>query len=98
MATDWCTPYAAGGDVIRRAARVSLERRGARSVPAADISRAARIAPSMLADQQCVPCHSGVPPLGREQIAPLPVQLEPGWEPEAPGQAAAGEAGVDDDN
>ena len=34
----------------------------------------------MLADQQCVPCRGGVPPLGREQIAPLLVQLEPGWE------------------
>ena len=35
---------------------------------------------SSLADQQCVPCKGGVPPLTPEQIAPLHAQLEPGWE------------------
>jgi 4a-hydroxytetrahydrobiopterin dehydratase len=31
-----------------------------------------------LADQQCVPCKGGVPPLTEAQIAPLLAQLE-GW-------------------
>jgi 4a-hydroxytetrahydrobiopterin dehydratase len=34
-----------------------------------------------LADQKCVPCRGGTPPLTREQIAPLLVQLE-GWQVE----------------
>ncbi len=34
-----------------------------------------------LADMKCVPCMGGVPPLTREQIAPLLDQLE-GWEVE----------------
>ena len=33
-----------------------------------------------LADQQCVPCRGGVPPVGAERIAELLRQLEPGWE------------------
>ena len=33
-----------------------------------------------LADQQCVPCRGGVPPLGTERIAELLRQFEPGWE------------------
>jgi 4a-hydroxytetrahydrobiopterin dehydratase len=33
-----------------------------------------------LADQQCVPCRGGVPPLVAERIAELLRQLEPGWE------------------
>ena len=33
-----------------------------------------------LADQQCVPCRGGVPPLGAERIAELLRELEPGWE------------------
>jgi 4a-hydroxytetrahydrobiopterin dehydratase len=37
------------------------------------------MAPS-LADQACVPCRGGVPPLTAEQIAPLHAQLDPGWE------------------
>ena len=32
-----------------------------------------------LADQQCVPCRGGVPPLPRERINALLAQLEPGW-------------------
>ena len=32
-----------------------------------------------LADQQCVPCRGGVPPLPRERIDALLEQLEPGW-------------------
>jgi hypothetical protein len=32
-----------------------------------------------LADQQCVPCRGGVPPLPRERIDALLRQLESGW-------------------
>jgi 4a-hydroxytetrahydrobiopterin dehydratase len=32
-----------------------------------------------LADQTCIPCKGGVPPLNREQIAPLQAEV-PGWE------------------
>src|SRR4029453_18211812 len=32
-----------------------------------------------LADQQCVPCRGGVPPLPRERIDSLLRQLESGW-------------------
>ena len=32
-----------------------------------------------LADQECIPCKGGVPPLGAEEIAPLLAQLE-GWQ------------------
>jgi 4a-hydroxytetrahydrobiopterin dehydratase len=32
-----------------------------------------------LADQQCVPCRGGVPPLASQRIAELLPQLEPGW-------------------
>ena len=32
-----------------------------------------------LADQKCVPCRGGTPPLTREQIAPLLTQLD-GWQ------------------
>ena len=32
-----------------------------------------------LADQQCIPCRGGVPPLPRERIDALLAQLEPGW-------------------
>lgn len=32
-----------------------------------------------LADQQCVPCKGGTPPLTREEIAPLRTQV-PDWE------------------
>jgi hypothetical protein len=31
-----------------------------------------------VADQQCVPCRGGMPPLGAERIAELLRQLEPG--------------------
>jgi 4a-hydroxytetrahydrobiopterin dehydratase len=31
-----------------------------------------------LADRECVPCRGGIPPLTREQIAPLLAQLD-GW-------------------
>lgn len=34
---------------------------------------------SDLAQQTCVPCRGGVPPLGGAAIAPLLAQLEPGW-------------------
>ena len=34
-----------------------------------------------LADQKCVPCRGGTPPLTREQIEPLAAQLE-GWQVE----------------
>ena len=34
---------------------------------------------SDLAQRTCVPCRGGVPPLTREQIAPLLAQIEPGW-------------------
>jgi len=33
-----------------------------------------------LADQQCVPCRGGVPPLASQRIVELLGQLEPGWE------------------
>lgn len=32
-----------------------------------------------LADQQCIPCRGGTPPLTREEIAPLHTQV-PDWE------------------
>jgi 4a-hydroxytetrahydrobiopterin dehydratase len=32
-----------------------------------------------LADQQCIPCRGGVPPLPRERSAELLAQLERGW-------------------
>jgi 4a-hydroxytetrahydrobiopterin dehydratase len=32
-----------------------------------------------LADQQCIPCRGGVPPLARDRIDALLGQLEPGW-------------------
>ena len=32
-----------------------------------------------LADQQCIPCRGGVPPLSRERIDALLAQLEAGW-------------------
>ena len=32
-----------------------------------------------LADQQCIPCRGGVPPLPRERIDELLAQLDPGW-------------------
>ncbi len=35
--------------------------------------------PGALADQECVPCKGGVPPLSEEEFAPLLAQLE-GWE------------------
>jgi 4a-hydroxytetrahydrobiopterin dehydratase len=35
---------------------------------------------SRLADQQCVPCRGGVPPLGAERIEELLREIEPGWE------------------
>jgi 4a-hydroxytetrahydrobiopterin dehydratase len=34
-----------------------------------------------LADQKCIPCRGGTPPLTHEQIAPLSAQLE-GWQVE----------------
>src|SRR5260370_35504971 len=34
-----------------------------------------------LADQKCIPCRGGTPPLTQEQIAPLSAQLE-GWQVE----------------
>jgi len=37
--------------------------------------------PSNLADQKCVPCRGGTPPLIREQFAPLLAQLD-GWQVE----------------
>jgi 4a-hydroxytetrahydrobiopterin dehydratase len=38
-----------------------------------------------LADQQCIPCRGGVPPLPRERIDALLAQLEPGWSLNAAG-------------
>jgi 4a-hydroxytetrahydrobiopterin dehydratase len=35
--------------------------------------------PMALADQQCIPCRGGVPPLPRERIDALLEELEPGW-------------------
>ena len=32
-----------------------------------------------LADQQCIPCRGGVPPLPRDRIDALLAELEPGW-------------------
>ena len=32
-----------------------------------------------LADQQCIPCRGGVPPLPSERIGALLKELEPGW-------------------
>jgi 4a-hydroxytetrahydrobiopterin dehydratase len=34
---------------------------------------------SELAQRSCVPCRGGVPPLTRDEIAPLLAQLDPGW-------------------
>ena len=36
-----------------------------------------------LADQKCVPCKGGTPPLTDAEIAPLRAELGPGWEVEA---------------
>ncbi|MBV9438425.1 MAG: 4a-hydroxytetrahydrobiopterin dehydratase [Candidatus Eremiobacteraeota bacterium] len=33
-----------------------------------------------LAERTCIPCRGGVPPLTREQLAPLVAQIDPGWE------------------
>ncbi|HTJ26001.1 MAG TPA: 4a-hydroxytetrahydrobiopterin dehydratase [Candidatus Limnocylindria bacterium] len=33
-----------------------------------------------LAERQCVPCRGGVPPLTREQLAPLLVEIDPAWD------------------
>jgi 4a-hydroxytetrahydrobiopterin dehydratase len=33
-----------------------------------------------LAERTCVPCRGDVPPLTREQLAPLVAQLDPSWE------------------
>jgi 4a-hydroxytetrahydrobiopterin dehydratase len=35
---------------------------------------------SGLAEKTCVPCRGGVPPLTREQAAPLLRELDPGWD------------------
>ena len=32
-----------------------------------------------LAERQCIPCRGGVPPLTREQLAPLVAQIDPAW-------------------
>lgn len=32
-----------------------------------------------LADQACIPCRGGVPPLARERVEKLLAELEPGW-------------------
>lgn len=32
-----------------------------------------------LADQKCIPCRGGVPPLPRDRVDALLEQLEPGW-------------------
>ncbi len=37
---------------------------------------------SQLADQKCVPCRGGTPPLTADEIAPLRIQLEDGWQVE----------------
>jgi 4a-hydroxytetrahydrobiopterin dehydratase len=34
---------------------------------------------SELALRACIPCRGGVPPLDKQQIAPLLAQLDPGW-------------------
>jgi 4a-hydroxytetrahydrobiopterin dehydratase len=33
-----------------------------------------------LAERQCIPCRGGVPPLTREQLAPLVAQIDEAWE------------------
>jgi 4a-hydroxytetrahydrobiopterin dehydratase len=43
---------------------------------------------SDLAQMTCVPCRGGVPPLTREQVAPLQRQLDPVWTVEQRGDAA----------
>ncbi|MBV8151249.1 MAG: 4a-hydroxytetrahydrobiopterin dehydratase [Candidatus Eremiobacteraeota bacterium] len=32
-----------------------------------------------LAEKTCIPCRGGVPPLTREELAPLVAQIDPGW-------------------
>ena len=34
---------------------------------------------SKLAEKHCVPCHGGVPPLTRDELAPLLAQVDPEW-------------------
>jgi 4a-hydroxytetrahydrobiopterin dehydratase len=34
---------------------------------------------SKLAEKHCVPCRGGVPPLGREELAPLLAQIDSEW-------------------
>jgi 4a-hydroxytetrahydrobiopterin dehydratase len=38
-----------------------------------------------LADNRCVPCRGGVPPLGREKVAALLAELGGGWQLNAQG-------------
>jgi 4a-hydroxytetrahydrobiopterin dehydratase len=33
-----------------------------------------------LAERECIPCRGDVPPLTREQLAPLVAQIDPAWE------------------
>jgi 4a-hydroxytetrahydrobiopterin dehydratase len=35
---------------------------------------------SGLAQRQCIPCRGDVPPLTREQLAPLLAQVDPAWQ------------------
>jgi 4a-hydroxytetrahydrobiopterin dehydratase len=38
-----------------------------------------------LADNQCIPCRGGVPPLGKERVELLLAELDGGWEVNASG-------------
>lgn len=35
---------------------------------------------SSLAERQCIPCRGDVPPLTREQLAPLVAEIDEGWD------------------
>jgi 4a-hydroxytetrahydrobiopterin dehydratase len=49
------------------------------SRPRHDDSALKKETPMALADQQCIPCRGGIPPLPRERIDMLLAELEPGW-------------------
>jgi len=41
--------------------------------------RSCKETPMALADQQCIPCRGGVPPLARERVDALLRELDSGW-------------------
>jgi 4a-hydroxytetrahydrobiopterin dehydratase len=71
-APTWFRP--AGSTRVRR-----LDFAVARSAGIIERRLALRRSAMSLADQHCIPCRGGVPPLPRERIDELLQELEPGW-------------------